>query len=222
MRLRLFVLFSVMVLVLTCGAVSAAKNDATQVEQKPLEVAVYPGGAIEREINLTDETLLESIKTGLTAFTVSAPKEADGDFSAFMSALDLGTLSSAISGVKRIRIIQYRLASAKVPNEISKFYDKELAKGGWTRVIWDASSPDKVSALYSLPAGVGLFAVQAQLVRPKAGSAKTSVWTGRTEGMVDVPKLMGWLGKVFTTLEKATHKPATAATEPEKTDNPPL
>ena len=219
---RGFVCFSILVLVFVCAAGCLAQDSAVAAKASPLEIPMYPQAILEREANLTDETLLEGIKAGIASLAASVPKEPGEGPAAFLTVLDLETLSSAISAVKQVRMVQYALADgvAATPSKIAAFYDTELAKGEWTRVIWDVSSPRQAMALYSLPAAAGMFVIHAQTVQPKEGTAKTTVHAVRSVGSVDIPKMMSWFGKVMATFGAAQKKPEPPAGAGDKAEGP--
>ena len=221
MTSRGFVCFFMLALVFVCVSGCLAQDSAAAaVKASPLEIPIYPQAILEREVNLTDETLLEGIKAGIASLASSVPKEPAEGPAAFISALDLETLSSAISGVKQVRMVQYALADgvAATPSKVAAFYDAELTKGEWTRMIWDVSSPRQAMALYSLPAAAGFVGVRAQTVQPNEGAAKTTVQVVRSAGSVDIPKMMSWFGKVMAMFGGLQKKPEPPASEGQKAE----
>jgi len=218
---RGFVCFSILAVVLVCvGTCLAQDGAAVAAKAAPLEISVYPGAVLEREVNLTDETILGAVKAGIASLAAAVPKEPGEGPAAFLSALDLETLSSAISGVKQVRMVQYALADgvAATPSKVAAFYDAELTKGEWTRMIWDVSSPRQAMALYSLPAAAGFVGVRAQTVQPNEGAAKTTVQVVRSAGSVDIPKMMNWFGKVMAMFGGLQKKPEPPASEVQKAE----
>ena len=220
---RGFVCFWILAVVLVCvGTCLAQDGAAVAAKAAPLEISVYPGAVLEREVNLTDETILGAVKAGIASLAAAVPKEPGEGPAAFLSALDLETLSSAISGVKQVRMVQYALADgvAATPGKVAAFYDAELAKGDWTRVIWDVSSPRQAMALYSLPGAAGLLGMHAQTIQPKESAAKTTVQVVRSVGSVDIPKMMSWFGKVMAMFGGLQKKPEPPAPTGDKAEGP--
>jgi len=200
---------SVLAVVLLAAAVAA--QEATPVA--PPEIATPPGGTLVTEVNLSENDILGMIKQAIPAFAQSAAG-APGDLGKFLKNVDLNAFADAISGVKFIRVMQFKLDPKTAPAAVATSYEKEFTQAeGWSRVLYDTSmAPNSVVAVYTR-GGEDFFGVGIDT------KAKRAV-AFRTIGFVDIPKLAAWMGRTarFVTEQEAKQKPAPkpAATTPKK------
>ena len=165
------------------------------------EIPTPPGAKLVTEINLSDNDILGMIKQAIPAFNQAACGSS-GELGAFLSTLDLNSLSDAIRDVKQVRAMQFKLTQKCDAAGIVTFYEGKLTEAdGWTRALYDITAiPNGAIAVYSR-GGQDFFAVA---VDP----AKSAVYAVRTVGFVDIPKLAAWTGKAMKAYSEIQPKPA--------------
>jgi len=234
-------LFSMMI-VCIASPLALAQTDApaavgTQIviadEATPQpEIPVFNEAELVTEVNISDKDVLDYLRLGALAFGASA-KGAKGEIGEFVQAVDLESLAAAISDLKYVRMLQFRLAQPEEPRRILDFYTS-AAGAGWNRILWDISTPGRGVMMLAKP---GLGEVMAVAVMPEKPAkpefeeegvtgkdqeeesepSSQRLVVGRTVGMVNLQKLGAWAGKVlvkFSEWDARRKAPAKAPAKP--------
>jgi len=212
--------------------VLAASSASAQVEAPPgaPEIPSYPNAELVTEVNISDQDLLSYLQMGMLAFGSSA-KGAVGEIGGIVKALDLETLANAISGLKYVRMLQFKPAELVKPADVLSFYAENIGQG-WNRILWDISQPGRAFMVLAQPGmnevlGVAVMAEKAAKPEGKESGEAAEVpkldqriVVARTLGMFDIQKLASWAGKAivkFSEIDKqqkeaAAKKPAAKST----------
>jgi len=194
------------------GAGPARRPSSTAQPAKALAIPIYPKGQVVTEINLSEQDLLPMLKEMLQ----SAPKLPIQAGGGKTLEVDFSELSLALQGLKRIRVLTCRIPGAPQPAHVARFYADSLRTQGWSQIAWVATKPEEVFALHSLGQKGGLFFLTSRVTRAKNGSRWTEVTAGRTEGMIDMVRLMRWIGRFMTEEQAAPKPPPPTPAEPAK------
>ena len=195
-------------------AISVVAGAQTGVETlvAPPEIPVYGQAELVTEVNISDQAILGYMRMGMQAFGASS-KTAEGEIGSFVKAIDLETLASAISGLKYIRLLQFKIAQPDDPLKILDFYTQNVGQN-WQRVLWDISQPGRAFMVMMRPGGSEVIAVAVMNEKPimqeKVEGAEATqpeplgqrLVVSRTVGMVDVEKLGSWSGKLIVKISQ--------------------
>jgi hypothetical protein len=171
------------------------------------EVPTAPGTMLITEVNLTDNDILGMIKQAIPAFVRSA-EGSKGEFGDFLKNADLTTFIDAFQDVHTVRAMQFRLNASTTPASVMSFYQGKFgAEGGWSRVLYDASTLKKGT--------VAVYARDSEdFLLVGTDSAKKVAYAVRTVGFVDVPKLASWAGNAMKYFSAMEAKKAPAPKKP--------
>ncbi|MCC6441994.1 MAG: hypothetical protein IT210_00915 [Armatimonadetes bacterium] len=193
------------------GATVRRKAALTPQKDAPLAIAVYPKGQVVMEINLSEKDLLPMLQHMLstTKFPVPADTLKTGE-------IDLTELGAALQGLKRVRVQIYRLSRTVPSDQVARFYNEKMKAQGWSQVFWHAANPNDVFAFFSLGRDKGIFFMNSRLLKPKQGAGWVDVTVGRTEGMIDMVRLVNWASRMMAASQQAppAKEPAGGGSEP--------
>lgn len=181
--MRLRAILVVVILVLTASAVAA--------EAPPLDVPIYPGGETTMEINMTNEDILPTLKAMLPIVA--------GKFGNAAQGINVEDIATAFKDLKRIQIAQVDVTKGGVTtNDVAKYYSSNIPKGSWNRVFWQSAGKGTI-ALYTQGTGESMaiygFKIDDKMID---GTQTKRVMVVKTDGMVDLAKLLTIAAKYFT------------------------
>ena len=214
MKRALLPMLAVAVVMLLCAPLYAvpapAKSPPSVVKDAPY-VPLYPGATIITELNFSDEDVLavvEQLIGGLASLAGKADPEKATEVDRILSELNFASLNEAISGLKRVRVVQANLPPAKRnARKIIEYYDGALSKGPWRRIVLSTPTVDTGTAIYVLPPCEGYLAV---VLRKKPGAG--DLIATRTVGSIDIVKAVEWginAGRVIERVKKEQQSKAT-------------
>jgi hypothetical protein len=209
-----------LVVLLACLCMPAFCQAPAAPTMAPPDVPTFGSAELVTEINVSDQDLLQYLQLGMMAFGSTA-KSAQGEMGEIVQAIDLETLASAISDLKYVRVLQFKMAKPDGAKKILDFYSSGVGEG-WNRIMWDVSQPGQGYAILAKPGMSEALAVavmpegarklipaNAETTKPAAQQAQLII-VGRTVGMVDVQKLGAWAGTAMVKFSQMRERKAGA------------
>lgn len=175
-------------LALTPGLAPPAPNSvATSGAPVPtpvLDIPVLSDAKVLNEVYLTNNDLLPMLKQSLGVLGGGGPPLPG--FLAVLNKLDFTGLSEAIKDLQAVKGCFYNVAGVRDASKVTDFYTDVLEKDRWTRTL--LMNPDDTTSITVYSQGAqAMFGVMA-----KSDGGLVHVTAFRTQGMVDLPRLLAW------------------------------
>lgn len=174
----------------TCG--TAFGQD--EVGAPTIDLPVFPGGEPTLEINLTREDLLTTLEAALPML---------GGWFTLPEDMKAEDVAGVFENLRRIQLMQVEVEKPGVSeSDVAGFYAKNLPEGKWSRVFWQSSGPTGTMAIYVRDNGEGIYGMRVNTVKNGESQVRRAL-IAKTEGRVDLARLLGIAARVFSASRKA-------------------